>query len=139
MILFQRTKRRININTIYMLIPWIKYSNLRTKWNFKISCERVYLSRIIAHHIHETQPYSYQLVFTTGIRLFCNKLEYKYYMYIHFSFDLKWHRSNARCQGQLTTRYYEKSRSSKISNERQNVICREWLSPIIESGANRRV
>lgn len=27
----------------------------------------------------------------------------------------------------------------KKSNERQNVICRERLSPIIESGANRRV
>lgn len=72
------------------------------------------------------------------IQLFCNKLEYKYYMCIYNS-DLTSNDTGSDVKASEQQDTMKNLGHRQKSNERQNVICRERLSPIIESGANRRV
>lgn len=75
---------------------------------------------------------------TFTIQLFCNKREYKYYVCIYNS-HLTSNDTGPDVKASEQQYTMKNLGHRKKSNERQNVICRERLSPIIESGANRRV
>lgn len=72
------------------------------------------------------------------IQLVCNKREYKYYVCIYNS-HLTSNDTGPDVKASEQQDTMKNVGHRKKSNERQNVICRERLSPIIESGANRRV